>query len=181
MTKRIIRILLAFLSIIGIGNAAEKITKKDIIPNPTDYVFARPFDQVVDVVKNLTKTSKRFKGFFQVPLRSSPENGEFGMEFLTPAEKINIYPIYFQGDKPLDYFATLRVIVKQQGLETKVVVAAVNAVISKPGHGFNVHTFRFDQGTAISVASTTIEEYEILLEIGRLLNQSNMPELNFPK
>jgi len=171
---------LALLFAVFVVTGCESVRKMDFASNPVEYAFHASTDMVATAVARLPERDPRFRGF------SSAEFSKTGTEahrialikFFGP---VNQYPIYYYKNMPAEYYGLFEVYVYPSANgATRVRVSINGPRILVPGHGFNVHSFGFDQGRDIPVKATTVEEYEILLGIGKLVNEERMPALSLP-
>jgi hypothetical protein len=86
-------------------------------------------------------------------------------------------PVYFKGGKSLPYYADFRVnFVSVNPTKTRVQVATFNSHVMA---GTEWHPMA-KAGIFVNVEPTSIEEYQILFDIGKNLSISNMPPLKIP-
>ena len=153
------------------------IEKNAFSPNPTGYLFHASIGAVAEAVAALSHGDARFKGFL-CPETTSGSEDRRRFSMAKPFGRVNAYAVYFYKKKPADYLAVFEVTLHAETKDRTQVQVSVNGPrISVPGHGFNIHSFRFDQNRTIGVEATTIEEYEILLGIGKILNERGLPPL----
>lgn len=169
----------------------DKITKIELInKNPTEYIFNASKDSLfmsltkdiifmrlaVMTIKNKRIIpSKISELLFQVN-----NNQDIFLESIDSYCKSKIYK--FEKGEFLDYWVSFylhlekidenRTKVKISTIDPKVV--AGRELLPKP-----LHFVR--KNITISVEPSTIEEYEILLEIGKLVGEKDMPSLKLPE
>ena len=164
------------------GSASAEIMAARIFkPNPTSYVFDSSAHKVISTFDQLVR-EKIVLGRFVLSCQERDSAAWIAKyKATTIFGKTNVHDVYFQGKMPLNYVADYDINVSRVNpSQCLVEIKVTNASVIVPGHRFNVHTFKFDQGKRIMVTATTIEEYELLLEIGRRLSQMNMLALSCP-
>ena len=175
-----IKLICLVLSIILIGCYSKK--KLDN-PNPTSYVFDASIEQIKSAIKNANETYQiRGSLYF-----SDRENYLYGYIF-EDSKNINDAIInllgsinskmYFRSGKPLYYQASFHVHLDSiSENKTKVEIFTLNPKLYT--FGFGVGHFGYTH--VKKVPPSTIEEYEILLAIGKQLREKGMPKCNYPR
>ena len=170
------------LSIV-IGGCYSK--KKLDTPNLTSYIFNANIEQVKSAIINgfndyqmgLSLYLKGDLDFYNNSIYNVPQNKNDAMLITLPV--INS-KIYFRSGKPLPYSVEFHLHLDSiSKSRTKVEVFTLSSEICTGGIPFG------DTGHGYSrmkkVPPSTIEEYEILLTIGKYLGEKNMPPCNYPK
>lgn len=180
-TKWLALSIILVLSIIIIGGYSKK--KLDN-PNPTSYIFKANVEQVKNAIKNsigdyqIKCMALYFKDEIELDIFLKTENKDdaFLRSFLCSPES----KIYFRFGKPLSYSVDFHIHLDSiSENKTKVNIFTLNPKIctwgfpfGSTGHGYS-HMKK--------VPPSTIEEYEILLTIGKYLGEKDMPPCNYPK
>jgi len=163
-----------FIFFKGLTFAARKLEPK----NPVFYVFHAPIDQV----RNAIESS------FQLPVQDDRLNGDWSpsrmsghgspeTEFDLHQDGLTKSAVYHWLLWPLLYKAEFKVLLApvsdsatQVSIQTSESRVRIGPNIG--GHGGDYYEW---------VRPTTIEEYRILLKIGRVLNEPDMPPMRLPK
>lgn len=168
--------------------------------NPTSYVFPGPVPEVREKIItafNDFPTRREFASFvspnnqyFMVSVRTREDEGYSDPIFASPENRNDVYlhswgepidpsEVYSGGGKPLRYRAEFQLhITAPDDNRTHISVithqpSVINGSVCCGLHGY--------KSNDVAVAPTTIEEYRILLFIGRILGVSNMPPLRLPE
>ena len=150
--------------------------------NPTSYIFEANIEQVrKSIIAGLGDYKMKCLALYS---KEDYENDVFNTNIRYDA-LLNSFcsfesKIYFRFNKPLYYQASFHLHLDSiSENRTKVEVFTLNPNIctwgfpfGSTGHGYS-HTKK--------VSPSTIEEYEILLAIGKQLGEKNMPACNYPK
>jgi len=177
---KVITMLSVVISLAGQAGEGD-VTARPFKPNPTDYVFDSSAPKVISTFDQLVREKIVLGRFVFISHERDSAAAIAKYKAISIFGKANVHDVYFQGKLPLWYVANYDISVSQVNLSQCLVkIRAMNAAVIVPGHRFNVHTLKFDQGKRINVTATTIEEYELLLEIGRRLGQMNMSALCCP-
>lgn len=193
-------ILLIFLCNSNIGFRVKHLEEK----NPISYVFHTPYDQLKEIIrcdfsKDRSKDTDDHKSIQEIGSKQWNVNDEISLYLLylgdslteKPENKLDLYltpsgdrtvcysKVYKNFWRFLEYFAEFQLHFEPiNENETKITVithAPEVLYFSSPvvsGHAY----VNFKK-----VEPTTIEEYEILLRIGKLVGEQDMPTLKLPK
>lgn len=169
------------LSIV-IGGCYSK--KKLDTPNLTSYIFNANIEQVKSAIINgfndyqmgLSLYLKGDLDFYNNSIYNVPQNKNDAMLITLP----NIdSKIYFRLGKSLPYSVEFHLHLDSiSKSRTKVEVFTLNPEICMWGFVLN---WGHGYSHMKKVPPSTIEEYEILLTIGKYLGETNMPPCNYPK
>ncbi|MBS0630750.1 MAG: hypothetical protein JSS11_02470 [Verrucomicrobia bacterium] len=160
---------------------AADVEKLPFTPNPTEYTFKASVETVAEAVSLIPKKSTRFADFFVANLPTT-DGAKKILSLAKALGKVNSHDVYYYRSKPADYLALFDIsLYETPAGSTRVTISTIGPRISVPGHGFNLHSFRFDQDRSIPVQPTTVEEYEILLLIGAIVGEKGMPPLSVPE
>lgn len=153
--------------------------------NSTEYCFGANINQVRIAIKD-GLGNYQIKGLalyfsqdnrFEILKVDTNKNDAYLRTFLEPMKS----KIYFKEDTPLLYSADFHLHLDSLGVsKTKVTVITLKSEVStgiKPGIGDNL---TLGSANYKSVPPSTIEEYEILLIIGKQLGQEGMPPCIYP-
>ena len=198
--KQFIKILALFTGILLVNSCITPRPSKRIIPdnekNPTEYLFNIPMKRIKWVIE-ATFEEQQFCGYYlrnyekygwdDIPNLEKNENDYFlrhlsGNEFLKCRSKV-----YFsKSDKPRLYVPFCYFIhLEETETGTKVYVYAIYPKLRVGWRCGAIRGNIINFGVVeryIPVPSTTVEEYEILLMIGRTLGiEKDMPPLKIPK
>lgn len=169
--------------------------------NPTSYEFARPMSELKKEVINAFDSEKinpltnefhssfsNTSFFFVVESKEDPSfskhifqkpensNDLYLHSFGTP---INSSYVYFGGGKPLRYRAEFQLHLTALGPDrTRVSVITHKPTVINGSKCCGLHGYVSND---VPVEPTTIEEYKILLFLGRLLGTQDMPSLRLPE
>ena len=176
-------------------------TKRLSEKNLTSYEFARPMSEVKKEVISAFDTEKvnpltsefhssfsNMSFFFVVESKEdalfskhifeSQENSD-DLYLHSYGEPISSSAIYFGGGKPLRYRATFQLhLTALSQNSTKVSVITHNPTVINGSKCCGLHGYVSND---VPVEPTTIEEYKILLFVGRLLGTQDMPPLRLPE
>lgn len=206
MSKIRIIVLIALLITISILLCNSYIgfrTKSLEEKNPTSYVFHMPMDRLRNLIADdFTKDRSNGKyDLYNIPdmgirqwdvhdadnpynalipehIFDKPENNQDLYLISAQSPIISYSKIYLKFWKPLEYYAEFQLHCEPSS-ENKTKIEVIT-------HRSRVHYFSFPlfSGHAYvnvrKVKPTTIEEYEILLRIGRLIGENDMPQLKLP-
>lgn len=170
--------------------------------NPTTYVFSAPYASVLNAIDEVcrknrlasdydTPTSREIRGCNRWSESEAKSRGRPAQFYYTPKyrpdaqkDEISIFTKHFDSrsyyvhGRPLQVGVHMRVDLLRSGEQkTKVTVTAVDL------EAFNGTIPAMHGGIARHVEHlprTTIEEYEILLYLGRLLGEADMPPVRVP-
>lgn len=184
-------VLIIFLGVAGSfyseGCAAADVVTRPCKSNPTSYVFDATGEEVVAAVSAISKKHDPEGLLPRWKVRQPVREGDQCKAILDAAVESHPsgtakYPIYFYNDRPAPYHAHLAIVIAEKPQRrSHVAVANANPYLWLPGHRLNILSLKFDGGRMKKVKTTTIEEYENLLMIGRELEQKGMPPLNVPE
>jgi hypothetical protein len=168
--------------------------------NPTSYVFPHPVPEVREKVLTALEDYKFRRDFYSSLSPNNPSfhfsvntRGDAGSSepiFASPDNKDDLYlhsfgdwidpsPVYFAGGKPLRYRAKFQLHLTALGdNSTKVSVITHDPSVINGSVCCGLHGYKSND---VAVEPTTIEEYRILLFIGRVLGVSDMPHLSLPE
>lgn len=169
--------------------------------NPTSYEFARPMSEVRRTVISAFDTAKRnplteefhssfsrTSFFFVVESKEDPSFSKhiFGkpensndLYLHSYGEPISFSAVYFGGGQPLKYRATFQLhLTAPTENSTRVTVIPHNPTVINGSKCCGLHGYVSNE---VPVEPTTIEEYKILLFMGRLFGAQDMPPLRLPE
>lgn len=175
MQKTLIGLLFITISVLTIGcYSKEKLQS----PNPTSYVFDAGIE---DVKKAIINIDDSLIGYI-VYAKEDYEKDILSKNIKNDALLRNYYDVgskmYFRFGKPLPYFPEFIIHLDSiSEKKTNVVVYTSDTTIVIGGIGVAHFGYTWEK----EVSPSTIEEYEILLFIGRQLGQEGMPECNYTK
>ncbi len=171
-----------FLFLFGCNNYYEqKLNNK----NPTEYIFDKNSFQIKKAIKtclgkyqiNGLALYLKEDNRFEILNIIENENDAYLRTFIDYMDS----KVYFKKNNPLKYTADFHIHLDSLAPnKTRVTVITINPRIItgiKPGIGDN---FTFGSSNFKSVQPSTIEEYEIILKIGKELGQQGMPPCNYP-
>jgi len=186
---------------ISCSSDVHKIKTRSLLQkNPTSYVFPGALPEVRGKILAAFRdfpTSREFASFispnnrsFMVSVRTNEEHGDYEPIFASPENRDDIYlhswgepidpsEVYYGGGVPLRYRAEFQLhLTAPNDNSTQISVithkpSVINGSVCCSPHGY--------KSNDVAVESTTIEEYRILLFIGRLLGVSDMPTLRLPE
>lgn len=192
-------VLVIFLWYSNIGYRVKLLDDK----NPTSYIFHTPYDQLKEIIrcdfsKDRSKDMNDRKIALEIGSRPWNVNDKISPYLLylgdkvseKPENKLDLYltpsgdrtvsysKVYKKFWKSLEYFAEFQLHFEPiNENETKItVITHAPEVLYTSSPVFSGHAYvNFKK-----VEPTTIEEYEILLRIGKLVGQKNMPPLKLP-
>ena len=185
--KAIIFILICFEALFV--SCKEKINKIELISkNPVEYVFNTSMDSIYNIIKQLyipkmwlydatrgNMVSYEIRELFIQP----KNNSDF---FLMPMDYICKSKIYQRMNADsLEYMASFYIHLETiSEKKTKVSIRTIEpkVKIGKALFRSLPHFVRYDR--TLPVEPSTIEEYEILLKIGNLVGEKDMPPLHLP-
>lgn len=168
--------------------------------NPTSYVFAGPLQKVRERILTAFEdfqVKEEFDSFFSpnnngflVSVRTIEEHGDYEPIFASPENHNDIYlhswgepidpsNVYFGGGKPLRYRAEFQLhLTAPDDNSTQISVITHKPSVINGSVCCGLHGYRSND---VVVEPTTIEEYRILLFIGRILGVNDMPPLRLPE
>ena len=161
--------------------------RRHLLPalNPTSYDYQADLSSVqVAITQAFAKDSKLHLAWkddgnpFAINIFSQhgTHNDAYLYNFHEP---IGLSKVYFRGGEPLPYIASFHLrLLALDDKKTRVQVAARDSEVIAGLNPIGVHG---PANIYVSVYPTTVEEYEILLRIGRELAESNMAPLILPK
>jgi hypothetical protein len=168
--------------------------------NPTSYVFPGPVSEVrrkiltsfedYELERDFSSTFSPNNPYLSLSLESrehavfsehifaNPENqNDLYLHFF--GDVINPSHVYFGRGKPLEYRATFHLhLTGAEVNHTQVSVITHDAAVINGSVCCGLHGTKSNY---VAVEPTTIEEYKILLFIGRVLGVSDMPPLKLPE
>lgn len=173
--------------------------------NPTSYVFHIPVDRLRNVIvydfsKDRSKDIDDLRSVQEISRKQwsvHDANCSYNSEkvekiFEKPRNKLDLYltpsgspiisysKVYLKFRKPLEYYAEFQLhfaSINEQ--ETKIEVITYNTEVLY--WGFDIFGTGHSYVNTKKVEPTTIEEYEILLRIGNLAGEKDMPPLKLPE
>ena len=186
---------------ISCSSDVHKIKTKSLVQrNPTSYVFPGPLPEVREKILAALSDFPLKREFgsalspnnqgFMVSVRTREEHGDYEPIFANSENHSDIYlhswgepidpsEVYFGGGKPLRYRAEFQIhftAVDNDNTQISVIThkpSVINGSVCCGLHGY--------KSNDVAVEPTTIEEYKILLFIGRILSVSDMPPLRLPE
>ena len=186
---------------ISCSSDVHKVKTRSLLQkNPTSYVFPGSLPEVREKVLAAFRdfpTSRSFASSFSpnsrsfhMFVRTREEHGDFEPVFASPENRDDLYlhshgepidpsEVYYGGGVPLRYRAEFQLhLTASNGNSTHISVithkpSVINGTVCCGLHGY--------KSNDVAVESTTIEEYRILLFIGRLLGVTDMPPLRLPE
>ena len=176
MQKTLIGLLFITISVLTIGCYTKE---KLLVPNPTSYVFDAGSEDVRKAI--LTRVEDSLRGY-TVYAKEDYDNDILSKNIKNDALLINHDDVkskmFFRFGKPLPYFPEFIIHLDSiSEKKTNVVVYTSDTTIVVGGIGVPHFGYTWEK----KVSPSTIEEYEILLLIGRQLGQEGMPECNYTK
>ena len=179
--KELIKLLYLPLSIITIGCVTQQ---KLSIPNPTSYIFGSNLEQVKEAIKDVKKVTplKSFR-FIYAENSINEDSILFSKQancndvILINFSASHDSKIYYKFGKTVYYNAKYHIHLDSVSTDkTKVEIYTLKPHIITfflgGQHGIN---------RSKNVLPSTIEEYEILLAIGKQLGQEGMLPCNYPE
>ncbi len=163
--------------------------------NPTSYVFTRPVPEVREKILTAFKDDDLMRDFYSsFPTTQyfffaveSREHAVFAERIFANRENqddvylhsygtpICLSPVYFAGGKPLRYRAEFHLhLTSLDDNSTKVTITTHDPTVINGSKCCGLHGYMAND---VTVEPTTIEEYKILLFIGRVLGAGDMPRL----
>jgi hypothetical protein len=186
--KTIIIMLVCFET--SFTSCQTKIVKIEMVKkNPTEYVFNTPMDNLYSQVSKLRVSkmtlwdaSKKNMVKTNISTLFLQSNNKFDF-YLEPVYYLRKSKIYQKetGDS-LDYLAGFYLHLESiNESHAKISITTIDPliVIGRDLLPSPPNMVRKDK--TMPVEPSTIEEYEILLEIGRLVGEKNMPPINLPE
>jgi hypothetical protein len=186
---------------ISCSSDVHKIKTRSLVQkNPTSYVFPGRVPEVREKILTVFEDfplRREFGSFvspnspsFMFSVRTREEDGSYEPIFASPANHNDLYlhswgepidpsEVYFGGGKPLRYRAEFQLhLTAADNDNTQISVithkpSVINGSVCCGLHGY--------KSNDVAVEPTTIEEYRILLFIGRILGVNNMPVLKLPE
>jgi hypothetical protein len=187
---------------ISCSSDIHKIKTKPLAEkNPTSYVFARPVSQAREEIIKAFETENRYSkpteefyaSFGDTRLWFSVESREDAVFsekiFQNPVNHNDVYlhshgeplgpsQVYFGGGKPLRYRAAFQLHLAALDNNTQVSVITHEPSVINGSKCCGPHGYVSNN---VPVEPTTIEEYKILLFVGRILGAREMPPLRLPE
>jgi hypothetical protein len=199
--SRYIAAALFLTSCISCSSDVHKIKTRSLVQkNPTSYVFPGRVPEVREKILTAFEDfpfMREFGSFvspnsqsFMFSVRTKEEHGEYEPIFASPENRNDIYlhswgepidpsEVYFGGGKPLRYRAEFQLhLTATDNTNTQISVithkpSVINGSVCCGLHGY--------KSNDVAVEPTTIEEYRILLFVGRILGVTDMPPLRLPE
>lgn len=197
--------LLLVATTVGLTSCSNPPVRPLSLPqrNPTSYTFRMP---VTEFLTGATQ-ALTFRHQIQEPM-FAPVDGRtaiFSVEdskkhlfapealFRDPANTNDLYlhnhgspiapsSVYRDAKEGLAFFASFHLHLTDAG--TNITIATVTALDTRIANGWyfglNIHTGFGRQARIVAASPTTVEEYAILLYLGRYLGVTDMPELIVP-
>ena len=204
MGRNVSKYLLAALLLCSCTACSSNIHPIETRPlsqkNPTSYVFPGPVPEVRGKLLTAFNDFQLMRDFFSSFSPNNPslyfavesrEHAVFSEQIFADRDNqddvylhshgdwIDPSPVYFGGGKPLRYRAEFQVhLTTVDANRTQVSVithkpSVINGSVCCGLHGY--------KSNDVAVQPTTVEEYRILLFIGRVLGVSGMPPLRLPE
>ena len=200
MSKCIGTVLILSLCIACSSDVHSIKTKTLSQKNSTSYVFPGPLPDVRQKLLTAFRdfpTKREFASAlspnnqsFMVSVRTKEDDGFVDPIFASPENHNDVYlhswgewidpsEVYFGGGKPLRYRAEFQLhLTAPDDNSTRISVithkpSVINGSVCCGLHGY--------KSNDVAVEPTTIEEYRILLFIGRILGVNDMPPLRLPE
>jgi hypothetical protein len=189
VNRNVLLLLACFVT--TFASCQNKMIKLDMIhKNPVEYVFNSPKD-------SLYKAMTKEHGFLGLSVMTIKDKkimpSEIAELFLKPNNAYDIFlwsigvygksKIYMKKNGSFfDYWVSFYLhLEKTDDNHTKISIKTIEPKIitGKELLPSPPHMVRKDK--TMQVESSTIEEYEILLEIGRVMGEKNMPALSLPE
>lgn len=156
--------------------------------NSTEYIFNYNLDDTKSAIQSCLgknqfygldlgyKDNVMLSNIFEV---DSFKN-DFVIEIFSGSSFLKSKIYYKTTGEPYEYFASFHLhLTRVSNDKTKVNVKVYNPEII--GTALLPMPPNFNRGFIINVPPSTVEEYEILLRIGRELNLNDMPQIKIPK
>src|SRR5450755_2876472 len=133
----------------GLVLYSGELERQPFAANPTEYLFHAPIQRVAAGLTALPQGDTRFEDFFVAEFPADQgEVRRFGV--IKAIGRVNIYSAYLYRGRPVDYLAQFDVTLRPEKMGgTLVKVVANGPRVSMPGHGFNIHSFRFNQARSV--------------------------------
>lgn len=185
--------LLYFSMILLLASCAKPVEKIDTVNNPTSYVFERPKKVIDSVILSAFSNARFHNRVLSYPgadhspidtLKIFQNKGNQGDYYLSASLLDFSYGKshnYFRDGEPLDYVVSfhlhLEVISESK---TRVTVIAIKPRVIEgeetwPSGPHFVRRLKY-----LNAEPSTVEEYEILLEIGKRIGERSMPTIRYP-
>jgi len=163
-------------------------------PNPTSYDFAAPVERVQQAIDELYQRqfSERPLNAFSVAKPSDELlTDEQRERFSAPGggddrylwymhSPMSLSPVYLVGGEPAPYIADFYLEIEAlEDQRTRVIVDVLYAQVIAGKTLLPRHELS-RANIYLPVSPTTVEEYRLLLGIGEILGQANMPALQIP-
>ena len=199
MSKRLVAALLLSFCISCDRDIHPVKTRPLSQKNPTSYVFTRPVPEAREKILTAFKDDKLMEDFsssfptapYSYFVAESREHAAFSERiFANPENQDDVYlhsfgtpiclsPVYFAGGKPLRYRAEFQLhLTALDDNSTRVAVITHDPKVINGSRCCGLHGYVSND---VAVEPTTVEEYKILLFIGRVLGASDMPPLRLPE
>ena len=186
---------------ISCSSDVHKIKTKALLQkNPTSYVFPGALPEVREKLLTAFKDfplRREFGSFlspnnqsFTFSGRTKEEHGDYEPIFANSENHNDIYlhswgepidpsEVYFGGGKPLRYRAEFQLhLTAADNDSTQISVITHKPTVINGSVCCGLHGYKSND---VAVEATTIEEYRILLFIGRILGVRDMPALRLPE
>ena len=200
MSKNIGAVLILIVCISCSSDIHKIKTKTLVQKNPTSYVFPGAPSEVREKILTALEDyqlSSEFGSFvspnnpsftFSVrtreeygssePIFASPENHD-DLVLYSHGESIDPSEVYFGGGKPLRFRAEFQLhFTAAEKDKTQISVITHRPTVINGSVCCGLHGYKSND---VAVEPTTIEEYRILLFIGRILGVSDMPPVRLPE
>lgn len=176
-------LLILIIFSIGCDTKYKYIELKMPKKNPTSYEFDASIEQIQDAIRqNFFHIPGKYLGFasdtnlvWGEDILAKPENVNDAFIYLHFGDSSRVYHRIDEDHKMIPYWYSIHIHITSIGeRKTKVEVRAINPTIGI-GIRFPMNVLPREPGAAIEkdVPTSTIEEYEILLEIGDALGVKN--------
>ena len=190
------RYILIFLTAAFLACGDPKVESKSLpSPNPTSYTFDAGVDAIHQTIRQLYEQQFRERSpYLFTPLFAGDENliDEMAAVFSQPGNENDAYlshmhnpagisQVYSVGGEPAPYLADFHLhMTSQEPGKTRVEVRAIRPEVLA-GKTLLPRNHMTRANIYLPVEATTIEEYSILLKIGAIVGQADMPPLVLPR
>lgn len=161
--------------------------------NPTEYVFNWPLADVKNAIFYSFDEFKYhnlilcYKGgvFHTIDTLGIFDQEGNSDDFYLKAQPANFYigksKLYSIDEQPLDYAASFHIHLESlEGIQTLVKIVTINPRVLTGRESLPSGPHFKNKSKYLKVPPSTIEEYEILYEIGKTLGEKNMPSIKYP-
>ena len=161
--------------------SSKPVLEEPLVKNPTFYIFSKSKQEVEKAIVEALGGHKSSKGnrFSKYFLGEYPKGN-----FRLIPDLGNPSKVYFRKNGDAYLYSPGRIEILLDSIAENTTKVSINVVrplvetrltlLPTIPHGVRAQKYK-------AVPATTVEEYEILLMIGKELNEENMPELKIPE